>query len=87
MSEPLREYEHGYTCSQVVELATDYVEGAMPAEHRTHFEMHLNFCDGCFTFIDQIRATAATAGRLSEEQVPEEIKGKLLAAFREWRRE
>jgi anti-sigma factor RsiW len=87
MTEPLRVYEHGYTCSQVVELATDYVEGAMPAEHRTHFEMHLNFCDGCFTFIDQIRATAATAGRLSEEQVPEEIKGKLLAAFREWRRE
>lgn len=87
MAEPWREYEHGYTCTQVVELATDYVEGAMPAEHRTSFEMHLNFCDGCFTFIEQVRTTAALAGRLSEEEVPEDVKVKLLAAFRDWRRE
>ena len=85
MAEPLRTHEHGYTCDQVVELATEYVEGAMTGAQMTQFELHLNFCDGCYTFIDQIRATAEMAGRLSEEQVPEETKARLLAAFRDWR--
>ena len=87
MSEPTRAFEHGYTCDQVVELATDYIEGAMPPELVEPFEMHLNFCDGCFTFIEQIRTTTALGGRIEEEQIPRETKARLLAAFRDWRRE
>ena len=87
MSEPLREFEHGYTCREVVELAAEYVDGTMTPDEATQFELHLNFCDGCFTFIDQIRKTASIAGRLSEEHVPEDTRVKLLAAFRDWRRE
>jgi Putative zinc-finger len=86
MAEPTQEFEHGYTCVEVVELAAEYVEGAMTPSQMTGFEMHLNFCDGCYTFVDQIRATAATAGRLTEEQIPEETKANLLAAFRNWTR-
>ena len=56
-------------------------------EQATAFELHLNFCDGCSTFIDQIRETAATARRLSEEQVPEELRQQLIDAFRDWSRE
>lgn len=86
MLEPTRQYEHGYTCTQVVELATEYVEGAMPAELVEPFEMHLNFCDGCFTFIEQIRTTAELGAHVTEEQVPDEIKVKLITAFRDWQR-
>jgi hypothetical protein len=86
MLEPTREFEHGYTCTQVVELATEYVEGAMPVELVEPFEMHLNFCDGCFTFIEQIRTTAQLGARVAEEQVPEEVKVKLMTAFRDWQR-
>lgn len=86
MAEPLGIHEHGYTCREVVDLAAEYVEGAMTPEEATLFEMHLNFCDGCFTFIDQIRETASIAGRITEEQVPEETKVALLEAFRDWRR-
>jgi hypothetical protein len=86
MLEPTREFEHGYTCTQVVELATEYVEGAMPVELVEPFEMHLNFCDGCFTFIEQIRTTAQLGARVSEEQVPDEVKVKLMTAFRDWQR-
>jgi Putative zinc-finger len=84
MAEPNREFEHGYTCKEVVELATEFVEGGMTASQMTRFELHLNFCDGCHTFVEQIRATAGLAGGLPEEQIPEETKTKLLAAFREW---
>ena len=85
MADPTREFEHGYTCSEVVELATEYAEGAMSEEQMTQFEMHLNFCDGCFTFLEQIRATAALARRLAEDEIAEEARQKLLAAFRDWR--
>jgi anti-sigma factor RsiW len=86
MTEPRNGFEHGYTCREVVELAAHYVEGAMPPAEATLFELHLNFCDGCYSFIDQIRATAALAGRVSEEQIPEDVKQQLLAAFRDWKR-
>jgi len=66
-------------------FAADYVEGEMTPEQATSFEMHLNFCDGCYTFIDQIRETAK-AQRLSEEQIPEELRAKLIDAFRDWSR-
>ena len=48
----------------------------MPPDLTTRFELHLNFCDGCFTFIDQIRATAAVAGPLAEEEVPEKTRAQ-----------
>ena len=86
MRDPTGHFEHGYTCNQVVELATDYVEHALPPELVEPFEMHLNFCDGCFTFIEQIRTTSALGGTIEEEQIPQETKAKLLAAFRDWQR-
>jgi anti-sigma factor RsiW len=84
MRDPLGQTEHGYTCKEVVGLATEYVEAELTSEQATAFELHLNFCDGCSTFIDQIRETAATARRLSEEQIPEELRAKLIDAFRDW---
>ena len=86
MRKPTRHFEHGYTCIQVVELATDYVEHALPAELVEPFEMHLNFCDGCLTFIEHIRTTAELGSRLREDEIPEETKAQLLAAFRDWQR-
>jgi hypothetical protein len=86
MRDPTGHFEHGYTCNQVVELATDYVEHALSAELVEPFEMHLNFCDGCLTFIEQIRTTAHLGSRLTEDEIPEETKAQLLAAFRDWQR-
>jgi putative zinc finger protein len=86
MAEPLGVHEHGYTCREVVDLAAEFVEGAMPAPEATLFEMHLNFCDGCFTFIDQIRKTATLSARVAEDSLPEALKVELLQAFRDWKR-
>ena len=86
MSEP-RRIQQGYACAEVVELATDYLEGAMTAEERTRFELHLNLCDGCANFLEQVRTTAQLASTLSVEQIPGDVQAKLLAAFRDWGRE
>src|SRR6516225_6294645 len=85
MAESRRDFVAGYACREVVELATEYLEGAMTPQQMTRFELHLNLCDGCFTFVEQVRATAKMARTLSENEIPEETKAKLLEAFRGWR--
>jgi anti-sigma factor (TIGR02949 family) len=74
------------TCQEVVELVTAYLDGALAPDQTTLFEQHLNFCDGCITYVDQIRVTVATVGRASQEDVPAEARDRLMAAFRDWRR-
>ena len=74
------------TCQEVVELVSDYLDQALPPEEASLFEQHVNFCDGCDWYLDQMRSTVSTVGRITEQDVPEETREKLLAAFREWRR-
>ena len=74
------------TCQEVVELVTDYLDRALPADQTSLFEQHLNFCDGCVVYVEQMRATVATVGRIEEEDVPPETREKLLTAFRQWKR-
>ena len=73
------------TCQEVVELVSDYLDQALPAEEASLFEQHVNFCDGCDWYLDQMRSTVATVGRITEQDVPDETREKLLAAFREWK--
>ena len=74
------------SCEEVVELVTDYLEGALAAEDTALFEQHLNFCDGCAWYVDQMRTTVATLGRIREQDVPAETREQLLKAFRDWKR-
>jgi anti-sigma factor RsiW len=80
------EHAEHITCQEVVELVTDYLEGALPADEASLFEQHLNFCDGCVWYVDQLRATVATLGHVREEDVPAETRERLLTAFRDWKR-
>jgi anti-sigma factor RsiW len=74
------------TCQEVVELVTDYLDRALPSDEATLFEQHINFCDGCIVYVEQMRSTVAAVGHVREEDVPPEAKERLMAAFREWRR-
>ena len=74
------------TCDEVVELVTDYLEGSLSPEDATLVEQHLNFCDGCVWYVDQIRTTIETVGRIEPEEVPSHVRESLLTAFRDWRR-
>jgi anti-sigma factor RsiW len=74
------------SCQEVVELVTDYLEGALPAERASLFEQHINFCEGCVWYVEQLRATIETVGRVREEDVPPETRERLMAAFRDWKR-
>jgi anti-sigma factor RsiW len=73
------------TCKELVELITGYLEGTLRGRQRRRFESHLATCDGCTRFMAQMEATIRATGTLTEEQVPDEQKVVLLAAFRDWR--
>jgi anti-sigma factor RsiW len=72
------------TCTQVVEIVTAYLEDSLLAEDRERVEEHLVFCDGCSTYLEQMRETIALTGRLEPEQIPSALQDKLLAAFSDW---
>lgn len=74
------------TCQQVVELVTEYLDGALPASDAARFEEHLVLCDGCAWYVDQIRMTIDAVGRAGEEDVPAGTREGLVAAFRDFRR-
>jgi anti-sigma factor RsiW len=74
------------SCQEVVELVSEYLEHALPPDEAALVEQHLNFCDGCVWYVDQIRTTIASTGRIEEEDIPPETRDKLMAAFRDWKR-
>lgn len=71
-------------CAELVELITDYLEGELPARDRKRFEAHLTGCDGCDAYLDQMRRTIETTGRLREEDIPRALEERLLVAFQGW---
>jgi anti-sigma factor RsiW len=72
------------TCAQVVDIVTAYLDDALGAGDRERVEEHLVFCEGCSTYLEQIRETIVLAGRLEPEHIPSALQDKLLAAFRDW---
>jgi anti-sigma factor RsiW len=72
------------TCKELVELITGYLDGSLRGRQRRRFESHLAGCDGCTRYMQQMRATIRATGRLTEEQVTDEQRTVLLAAFRDW---
>jgi anti-sigma factor RsiW len=75
---------HMMTCRELVELVTDYVEGRMEAPVRERFEEHLDACPACRIYLEQMRATIATLGRIPPESLSSRAEEELLAAFRDW---
>lgn len=73
-------------CREIVEVVTDYLEGRLSAEDRARFEQHLSICDGCSTYLEQIRQTIRAAGALREESLDPRQREDLLRLFRNWKK-
>jgi anti-sigma factor RsiW len=73
------------TCQELVEQVTEYLDGALSAEETELLEQHVNFCEGCDWYLDEMRRTIAAGSQLPEVSVPEQVLEPLLTAFRERR--
>jgi anti-sigma factor RsiW len=72
-------------CRQIVELMTDYLEGALSASDRQRFESHMSGCDGCTEYLEQLRTTLGLAARVVDESITADLEAELLHVFRNWK--
>lgn len=72
-------------CQELVEVVTEYLEGTLAPSERKRFEAHLGRCDGCMTYLEQMRQMLAVLGRLAEESIPDQVRQDLLRALRDWK--
>ena len=73
------------SCRELVELVTEYLEGALPEGERARFEAHLANCAGCETYLEQVRATIALVGATGGQEERPGLEA-LLAELRRARR-
>jgi anti-sigma factor RsiW len=70
-------------CAEVVELLTDYLEGALDEPVRAEIEAHLALCEGCDTYLTQMRSTIDVLGHVPVESLTERARNELWSAFRD----
>jgi predicted anti-sigma-YlaC factor YlaD len=69
-------------CDEFVELVTAYLDGALnPAQEQRVLD-HLDLCDGCSTYLDQVRTTIAAVRDLPPDEAATPGRDRLLDAFR-----
>ena len=71
------------TCKEVVELVTELLAGALPAEDRVRLEQHLLVCPPCTAHVGQVRATIELTASLHAPAPP--TPPAVLALFRTWK--
>ncbi len=76
-----------FTCHEIAELVTDYLEGSLTLTQRVRFQMHIGLCVACRNFLRQMKYTVSTLGQIPTEPVPPHIKEELLRRFRTWKKD
>ncbi|MBX0326217.1 zf-HC2 domain-containing protein [Oscillochloris sp. ZM17-4] len=68
-------------CQDLVELVTLHLEGGLGDRDRARFAAHLDACEGCRAYLDQMRRTIWLTGQLGPPRLLAEERAQLLALF------
>lgn len=72
-------------CREVVEVATDYLEGVLTDPILSLLEEHLPECDGCAEYLEQLRHTVRALRALPEPRRSESAHlDDLKRIFQNW---
>ena len=75
-----------FSCQEMIEVVTNYLDGALSPDEQEGFESHLSRCAGCTTYVDQIRVTIQQTGMVPrEESLPPALREEIVAQFRNWK--
>lgn len=69
-------------CQQAVELISDYLEGVLPRRARRRLEAHLRNCPHCSRYLEQMRVTIATMGRVEPESLDPDARDTVVELWR-----
>ncbi len=70
------------TCQQLVEIVTEYLEGALSEAELAELERHLDICEGCEIYVEQVRATIHALRAMKEPDGVMEPPHALVSALR-----
>jgi anti-sigma factor RsiW len=73
------------TCRELVELITDYVEGALDVEQHAAVARHLRDCDECLRYASQLQQTGRVLASMPADELSASDRAALVATYREWR--
>ena len=68
-------------CREFVELVTDYLEGTLPEEIQSAIATHLDLCEPCVIYLEQMRSTARALRALPAVPLPQAAQQRLLEVF------
>ncbi len=71
-------------CQELVDLVTAYFDGSLSRSDRRRFRAHISGCEHCTAYLEQMRLTIESSGRLTEEDIDPAARAELLQAFRGW---
>jgi anti-sigma factor RsiW len=74
-------------CQEMVELISDYLEGAMSRKQQRRFERHIAGCEHCAEYLEQMHATIRLTGALRSEDLTPEMEEEFTELYRRWRAE
>ena len=72
------------SCQELVELVTDYLEGALDAADRLRFDRHIEGCAGCTKYLEQLRRVVELTGTITTTDLSPETERALADAFSGW---
>jgi putative zinc finger protein len=68
-------------CREFVELVTEHLEGALPEEFEKAIAAHLELCDPCVAYLEQVRTTVRLLGTLPVASLPRAARARLLDVY------
>lgn len=71
------------SCQEMVELVTAYLDDVLDPSTRARFETHLQGCDGCATYLEELRVTVNMLGTIADEHLDPVFRDRLMVAFAE----
>jgi anti-sigma factor RsiW len=70
------------TCEQLVELVTNYLEGALTDADRVRFEEHIAQCPMCEVHLERMRGLIHELGALHQRDIDPAVLAAMQASFR-----
>lgn len=68
-------------CREFVELTTEHLEGTLPPDLERAIAAHLELCDACVEYLDQMRRTVGLLRTTPTETLPPVVREELLAVY------
>lgn len=69
-------------CKELFARLSEYLDGELDPEMCSRLEGHIEDCPPCVAFLESLRRTVAAARDLPSRELPEDLKKRLLEAYR-----